>query len=104
MGGMSFKTSTGQDDAGAHGLGPCGGDARTSATDTPWLKRSRSMMQRREIHFGIIGCGLMGREFARAAARWFHLLDQDVVPRIVGVCDTNPNMLAWFTNNIDTIK
>ena len=61
-------------------------------------------MQKREIHFGIIGCGLMGREFASAAARWFHLLDQDVVPRIVGVCDTNPNMLAWFTNNIDTIK
>jgi predicted dehydrogenase len=62
------------------------------------------MMQKREIHFGIIGCGLMGREFASAAARWYHLLDQDVVPRIVGVCDTNPNMLGWFTDNIDTIQ
>jgi len=61
-------------------------------------------MQRRDIHFGIIGCGLMGREFASAAARWSHLLDQDVVPRIVGVCDTNPNMLRWFTDNIDTIQ
>ena len=62
------------------------------------------MIQKREIHFGIIGCGLMGREFASAAARWCHLLDQDVVPRIVGVCDTNPNMLGWFTDNINTIQ
>ncbi len=61
-------------------------------------------MQKREIHFGIIGCGLMGREFASAAARWSHLLDQDVVPRIVGVCDTNPSMLGWFTDNVDTIR
>jgi predicted dehydrogenase len=61
-------------------------------------------MQKREIHFGIIGCGLMGREFASAAARWHHLLDQDVVPRIVGVCDTNPAMLSWFTENVDTIR
>ncbi|HEY6287216.1 MAG TPA: Gfo/Idh/MocA family oxidoreductase, partial [Ktedonobacteraceae bacterium] len=62
------------------------------------------MMQKREIHFGIIGCGLMGREFASAAARWCHLLDQDVVPRIAGVCDTNPAMLGWFTENVDTIR
>jgi prephenate dehydrogenase len=25
------------------------------------------------IRFGIIGCGLMGREFASGAARWCHL-------------------------------
>jgi predicted dehydrogenase len=61
-------------------------------------------MKKRELYFGIIGCGLMGREFASAAARWSHLLDQDVVPRIVGVCDTNPNMLNWFTDNIDTVQ
>ncbi len=61
-------------------------------------------MKKREIAFGIIGCGLMGREFASAAARWSHLLDQDVVPRIVGVCDTNPDMLNWFTDNIETIQ
>src|SRR6266567_4586664 len=61
-------------------------------------------MKKREINFGIIGCGLMGREFASAAARWCHLLDQDVVPRIVGVCDTNPAMLGWFTENVDTIR
>src|SRR2546427_11719217 len=61
-------------------------------------------MKKREINFGIIGCGLMGREFASAAARWCHLLGQDVVPRIVGVCDTNPAMLNWFTDNFDTIR
>ena len=32
------------------------------------------------IHFGIIGAGLMGREFASAAARWAHLSDMDVRP------------------------
>ena len=34
-------------------------------------------MQKQIINFGIIGCGLMGREFASAVARWCHLLDQD---------------------------
>ena len=34
-------------------------------------------MNQRLIKFGVIGCGLMGREFASAAARWCHLLDQD---------------------------
>jgi predicted dehydrogenase len=61
-------------------------------------------MQKREINFGVIGCGLMGREFASAVARWCHLLDQDVVPHIVGVCDTNPAMLGWFTEHFDTIR
>lgn len=46
----------------------------------------------------------MGREFASNVARWCHLLEQDVVPRIVGVCDTNPAMLDWFTENFDTIQ
>ncbi len=55
-------------------------------------------MAKRVIDFGIIGCGLMGREFASAVARWCHLLDQDVMPRIVGVCDANPAMLSWFEN------
>ncbi len=53
-------------------------------------------MAKRIINFGIIGCGLMGREFASAVARWCHLLDQDVTPRIIGVCDANPAMLEWF--------
>jgi predicted dehydrogenase len=61
-------------------------------------------MQKRVINFGIIGCGLMGREFGSAAARWCHLLGLDVQPRIVGVCDSNPAMLNWFTDNFDSIQ
>ena len=38
-------------------------------------------MQMKTIRFGIIGCGLMGREFASAAARWCHLLEMNARPR-----------------------
>jgi predicted dehydrogenase len=50
----------------------------------------------RTVRFGIIGGGLMGREFASAAARWLHLADVDVRPEIVHVCDANPDVLAWY--------
>jgi len=56
------------------------------------------------IRFGIIGCGLMGRELASAAARWCHLLDKVARPEIVAVCDTNPDASAWFTTNFDSIR
>ena len=46
----------------------------------------------RVIKFGVIGCGLMGREFASAAARWFHLTDTKARPEIVAVCDLNPTL------------
>jgi predicted dehydrogenase len=58
----------------------------------------------RIINFGIIGCGLMGREFASSVARWCHVLDQDVQPRIIGVCDANPAMMTWFQDYFDTIQ
>jgi len=54
----------------------------------------------RSIRFGVIGCGLMGREFASAAAGWSRLLDQDTQPRIVAVCDANPTAMDWFTQAI----
>ena len=38
----------------------------------------------------------MGREFASAAARWVHLDDLGVRPELVAVCDTNPQVLAWY--------
>jgi len=60
-------------------------------------------MSKKQINFGIIGAGLMGREFASAAARWCHLLGQTVQPKIVGVCDPNPAALAWFTENISSV-
>lgn len=61
-------------------------------------------MAKRQIRFGIIGLGLMGREFASAAARWMHLLDLDFQPVITAICDTNPKAFDWFTSNLSTIQ
>ena len=47
-------------------------------------------MSERTIRFAVIGCGLMGREFASAAARWCHLNADIPRPEIVGVCDVSP--------------
>ena len=58
----------------------------------------------RKIQFGIIGCGLMGREFASAAARWCHLAAEVAQPEIVAVCDVNPANTAWFTRNIPSVR
>jgi predicted dehydrogenase len=59
------------------------------------------MVTRREVGFGVIGGGLMGKEFASATARWCHLIDLACKPKIVGVCDTNPSALDWFESNFD---
>ena len=53
-------------------------------------------MPDRVIRFGIIGGGLMGREFASAAARWIHLAQIGVRPEIAVVCDVNPAVLSWY--------
>ena len=53
-------------------------------------------MADRAIGFGVIGGGLMGREFASACARWIHLDPIDARPCLVSVCDTNPNVLGWY--------
>jgi len=58
----------------------------------------------RTIRFGVIGCGLMGREFASAAARWLHLTDVNVAPEIVAVCDANPAAAEWFRERVPTVK
>jgi predicted dehydrogenase len=50
----------------------------------------------RTVRFGIVGGGLMGREFASAAARWIHLADLGARPEVVAVCDANPDVLAWY--------
>jgi predicted dehydrogenase len=57
----------------------------------------------RVLKFGVIGCGLMGREFASAAARWLHLLDAPVRPEIVAVCDADPRAMAWFSANVPSV-
>jgi len=56
------------------------------------------------VHFGIIGCGLMGKEFASAAARWCDLPEMDVRPEIVAVCDTNESLLGWFKDNFASVE
>jgi predicted dehydrogenase len=61
-------------------------------------------MSQRVLRFGVIGCGLMGREFASATARWAHLLEMDVKPEIIAVCDTNPKLMEWFLNNFSSVK
>src|SRR4249919_1812835 len=38
----------------------------------------------------------MGREFASACARWIHLEPIGARPRIVSVCDPNPQVLDWY--------
>lgn len=56
------------------------------------------------IRFGIIGCGLMGREFASATARWCHLTQIDVRPEIVAICDKNPALAGWYTGHFPAIR
>jgi predicted dehydrogenase len=54
----------------------------------------------RTVRFGIIGAGLMGREFASAAARWIHLLDMDIRPQVVAVADPDPRARQWFAERV----
>jgi len=61
-------------------------------------------MAQKEIRFGVIGAGLMGKEFASAAARWLHLTGLDFRPVIVGVADVNPRATEWFKDNIPTVE
>jgi predicted dehydrogenase len=59
---------------------------------------------KRTVRFGIIGCGLMGREFASAAARWCHLNVDVARPEIVAVCDSNPEATHWFQENFPSVR
>lgn len=56
------------------------------------------------IRFGIIGCGLMGREFASATARFRHLEGLDFLPVISSVCDVNPAATSWFRASVPTLE
>lgn len=59
-------------------------------------------MKKDIVKFGVIGCGLMGREFASASARWFHLNSDAPRPVIISACDHNEQNLEWF-KNVDTV-
>jgi predicted dehydrogenase len=58
----------------------------------------------REVRFGIIGGGLMGREFGSAIARWCHLLDVPFRPVLAGICDANPAVFDWYRANFPSLK
>ncbi len=62
------------------------------------------MSARRKVRFGIIGLGLMGREFASAISRWCHLLSDCPVPELVGICDSNAASHAWFTQGFPGLR
>ncbi|MDR0361333.1 MAG: Gfo/Idh/MocA family oxidoreductase [Planctomycetota bacterium] len=56
------------------------------------------------VRFGVIGCGMMGREFASAAARWMHL-DADLPrPEIIAACNRSAGKLEWFKKNVPTLR
>ncbi|WP_256758808.1 Gfo/Idh/MocA family protein [Cohnella sp. WQ 127256] len=61
-------------------------------------------LEKKIIRFGVIGCGLMGKEFASAAARWCHLADVNFEPQIIAVCDANPVASAWFVHAVTSVK
>jgi predicted dehydrogenase len=60
----------------------------------------------RTVRFGVIGCGMMGREFASAAARWLHLPEMEARPEIVAICNRTLGVpkVDWFRDNIPTIR
>lgn len=59
---------------------------------------------KKTLRFGIIGGGLMGKEFASAAARWCHLTGDLPTPEIVGVCSLLQQDLDWFSSHFSTVK
>ena len=56
------------------------------------------------VRFGLVGCGLMGREFASATARWCHLLDAGPQPQLVAVCNRSPGPFAWFRTHFPGVR
>ena len=57
----------------------------------------------KDVRFGLVGCGLMGREFASAAARWCHLLQPAARPQIVAACSATAASLGWFKENVPSL-
>lgn len=58
----------------------------------------------KEISFGLIGLGLMGKEFASAAARWLHLQEFGVKPVIKAVCDPDEQARRWFQDRVPSVE
>lgn len=56
------------------------------------------------VRFGVIGTGLMGKEFASAAARWCHLINPVARPEIVAIASRTPSDFPWFEANFPSLK
>ncbi|MEG1752273.1 MAG: Gfo/Idh/MocA family oxidoreductase [Christensenella sp.] len=59
-------------------------------------------MKQNTVNFGVIGCGLMGREFASVSQRWLHLNGDIPRPVILAACDLSNDNLNWFKKVPDT--
>ncbi|MEX0680211.1 MAG: Gfo/Idh/MocA family oxidoreductase [Balneolales bacterium] len=62
------------------------------------------MKTKRKVRCGLIGCGLMGREFAVVTGRWPALMQTGMAPELVAVCDLNESLFGWYTENFESIK
>jgi len=60
-------------------------------------------MTTKKLKFGVIGCGLMGKEFASAVSRWCHLKSMTVEPEIIAVCDVSLTATEWFVKHLPTV-
>src|SRR5947209_16402669 len=70
-----------------------------------WRRREAEERRMTEtIRFGIIGGGLMGRESLAMTRRWDELLDLDVAPEIIALCDTNPALFDWFRQRLPGLR
>lgn len=61
-------------------------------------------MDGKRIRFGLIGGGLMGREFATALARWCQIQGLEAQPELVAVCSGHETSLAWFRENLPNLR
>lgn len=57
-----------------------------------------------KIRFGVIGCGMMGKEFVGAINRWSQLENPSAIPEIVAICAADEKEFEWFKPRIPTLK
>ena len=57
------------------------------------------------VKFGVIGTGLMGREFAQTVMRWPWLKDFPVKPEIISICSStiDDEKARWFVDGLGTV-
>lgn len=59
----------------------------------------------KNLRFGIIGLGTMGKEFASAIARWCHLHTDSPQPQLTGICNKqNEEDRNWFIQHFPSIE